>query len=404
MFHVHHVGFVGPLAAYARGFAGELARLGYPFESAQQQLRLVAHLSRWMAAEELDAVALTPPAVQAFLTARRAAGYSVYWTPEALAPLVQYLHSLGVIAGTASTGELTPGEQLLERYRRYLLEQRDLAEESAGVYLAVLRPFVNRLEEDGELHLASLTAGEVTDFLLAVAGEQRPGKAASTASALRSLLRFLYLDGVLPRSLEQAVPTVASWKLKPLPRGLEPDQFQRLLAGCDRTTVAGRRDAAILLLLGRLGMRAGEVAGLTLEDFDWRVGEIVVPGKGGRQDRLPLPDDVGQAVADYLRHARPSTAQGRSVFIRLNAPHRGITSEAVSMAVATASNRAGMGPVRAHQLRHTAATNTLAAGGGLGEIGQLLRHRKLLTTAIYAKVDQAALRTLARPWPTGGAR
>lgn len=403
MVHVHRVGFVGPLAAYAQGFAGELARLGYPFESAQQQLRLVAHLSRWMAAEGLDAAALTPPRVQAFLTARRAAGYSVYWTPEALAPLVNYLHALGVIA-PAPIRELAPSEQLLQRYRLYLLEQRDLAEQSVLVYLTVLRPFVTRLEDDGGLHLASLTAGKVADFLLEVAGEQRPGKAASTASALRSLLRFLYLDGVLPCSLEQAVPTVASWRLKPLPRGLEPDQFQRLVASCDRTTVAGRRDAAILLLLGRLGMRAGEVAGLTLEDLDWRAGEIVVLGKGARRDRLPLPDDVGQAVADYLRHARPATAQGRAVFIRLNAPHRGISSEAVSMAVATASNRAGLGSVRAHQLRHTAATNTLAAGGGLGEIGQLLRHRKLFTTAIYAKVDQAALRCLARPWPTGGAR
>lgn len=402
MLSVHGVRFVGPLTPYAEGFAGELSRLGYTPESVPQQLRLVAHLSRWMAEAGLGLAALTASGVGAFVTARRACGYSVYRTPQALAPLMGYLQFLGVV-GSAPAPEMTAVDALLGRYRNYLVGERGVAVSSVRVYVSALRPFLAaRLTGDNGLSLAELTAGDVTEFMLEVSHEQRPGKARTTATALRSLLRFLHVEGVLERALVDAVPSVASWRLAPLPAGLKPGEVDRLLAGCDRRSVAGQRDLAIVLLLVRLGMRAGEVANLGLDDIDWRAGEIIVVGKGGRRDRLPLPDDVGQAIVDYLRRGRPSTAQGRSVFVRVKAPHRGLTSEAVSMAVFTAGRRAGLGVVRAHRLRHTAATQTLAAGGGLPEIGQLLRHRKAMTTAIYAKADKAALRRLARPWPTGG--
>jgi site-specific recombinase XerD len=157
----------------------------------------------------------------------------------------------------------------------------------------------------------------------------------------------------------------------------------------------------MLLLLARLGLRAGEVARLELDDIDWRAAELMVRGKGDRRDRLPLPDDVGRAIAGYLQRGRPSTGQGRHVFLRLNAPHRGLSSEAVSQAVCARAVRAGLGPVRAHRLRHTTATELVAAGASLTEVGQLLRHRKALITAIYAKVDRTALASIARPWPVG---
>jgi site-specific recombinase XerD len=187
---------------------------------------------------------------------------------------------------------------------------------------------------------------------------------------------------------------------------LEPDQLRRLLASCDRATVTGRRDYAVLLLLSRLGLRAGEVAGLGLDDIDWRRSEITVVGKGDRAERLPLPADVGAAIAAYLRAGRPDTAAGRAVFIRVHAPHRALTPGGVTALVFDAAQRAGLGTIHAHRLRHTAATAMLRAGAPLVEVGQVLRHRSALTTAIYAKVDRDALAVLARPWPVdpaGGA-
>jgi integrase/recombinase XerD len=217
--------------------------------------------------------------------------------------------------------------------------------------------------------------------------------------ALRSFLHWLHLSGQAPGSLADAVPSVAGWRLSNLPKGLEPGQLRRLLASCDRRTPTGRRDYALLLLLSRLGLRAGEVARLSLDDIDWCCGQIVVVGKGNRAERLPLPADVGAAIAAYLRRGRPATAEGRSAFVRVHAPHRALTTGGVTMVVFDAGQRAGLGKIHAHRLRHTAATAMLRAGSPLPEIGQVLRHRSPLSTAIYAKVDRDALAVLARPWP-----
>jgi site-specific recombinase XerD len=194
------------------------------------------------------------------------------------------------------------------------------------------------------------------------------------------------------------------WRLAGLPQALEPGQVAALLASCDRGAAAGRRDFAMLTLMARLGLRAGEVAALSLDDIDWRAGELTVRGKGNRSERLPLTADAGEAIAGWLRAGRPEPFEGtRQVFLRVRAPHRGLTSGGVTQAVFSAGQRAGAGPVCAHRLRHSAATGMLRAGAPLPEIGQVLRHRRLLSTAIYAKTDTQALRILARPWPGGGA-
>jgi integrase/recombinase XerD len=210
---------------------------------------------------------------------------------------------------------------------------------------------------------------------------------------------FLHVTGRIDRPLAAAVPSPPGWTQTGLPKALSDRQVAALLACCDRSMVTGRRDFAILTLLARLGLRVGEVATLTLEDIDWRRGEITVHGKGNRRDRLPLPADVGAPVVDYLQHGRPSVALDRAVFLRAQAPYRGLTSTAVSTLVQVAGRRAGLGTVGAHRLRHSAATTMLRRGGSLAEIGQALRHVRPATTAIYAKVDEQALRTLARPWP-----
>jgi integrase/recombinase XerD len=240
---------------------------------------------------------------------------------------------------------------------------------------------------------------EVRGFVVEVCPRLGRRAAQLTVVALRALLRFLHLEGVLERSLAGAVPSVAGWRLSGLPKRLEPGAVDALLDSCDRSAVIGLRDLAILTVLARLGLRAGEVAALSLEDIDWRAGELIVRGKGARSERLPLPDDVGEAIVGYLRDGRPATAQDRAVFVRVRAPHHRLSPGGVTFVVRAAARRAGLGLVHAHRLRHTAASEMLRCGATLPEVGQVLRHRHASSTAIYAKVNREALRQIARPWP-----
>lgn len=390
----------GPLELYAHGFAAELFRLGYRPVSAAFQLQLMAHLSRWLDENSSDLAELTPGAVETFLAARRAAGYTNYNSQKALEPLLRYLRSLGA-APLPPVSEPTPVEAVLERYRTYLTVERGLACATTRYYIDLVRPFVKGRERASGIDLLGLSPRDITDFVLAECRNRRRGSVKLMVTALRSLLSFLHLEGELTQPLATAVTSVASWRLAGLPRSLEPAQVRELLASCDRRRATGRRDFAILMLLVRLGMRAGEVVGMELNDIDWRSGEVVVRGKGDRHERLPLPSDVGEAIAGYLRRGRPPTAEGRTVFVRRRAPHQRLTSAAVTHIVREAGKRAHVGALSAHRLRHTAATQMLRAGAPLEEIGQVLRHRSSFSTAIYAKVDQKSLRTLARPWPGG---
>ncbi len=393
----------GPLEPHAAGFAAELFRRGYTRLSRVIQLRLLSHLSRWLASEGLEPSGPSAAVVERFVAARRAAGYTTCRSIKALRPLLEYLRDLGAAPLPAAEAPTSPEAVLLERYRRYLGVERGLAASTVRGYLDAVRPFVaGRMGPEG-LTLAELTTKDISAFVVAACPGRAQGSAKLVVTALRSLLSFLHLDGVLPRSLVAAVPKVASWRLAGLPKALDPLQVRRLLGACDRRTTTGRRDFALLTLLVRMGLRAGEVAALALDDIDWRSGELVVRGKGDRSERLPLPEDVGEALTSYLRRGRPPTAVGRSVFVRIKAPRRALTSSGVSGVVAAAGRRAGLGVLSAHRLRHTAATAMLRAGAPLAEVGQVLRHRRPLTTAIYAKVDREALRLLARPWPRDAA-
>jgi site-specific recombinase XerD len=389
-----------PLAPYVDGYRAELERLGYTPLSAAGYVRLMAHLSRWLAKQGLQTSELTPATVDAYFVHRRAAGYVNERTARALQPLVGYLQHLGVVPACVPEAAATPVEQLLARYRDYLTTERGLAQTTVALNVRLVRPFLleraNKTKDD--LDLEHVTSGEVAAFVV-VQCRKRPRSAQRIATALRSLLTFLYVEGVIAGPLATAVPSVAGWTLTGLPQALDADQVVALLASCDQQTRTGRRDLAILTLLFRLGLRAGEVAALGLDDIDWRCGEITVRGKGNRHDRLPLPADVGEKIVACLRDGRPAAAQGRTVFLRAQAPYRALTTGAVTTVVAGAGRRAGIGVVHAHRLRHSAATAMLRGGGSLNEIGQALRHARPLTTAIYAKVDTDALRALARPWP-----
>lgn len=392
----------GPLERYAPGFLAELVGVGYKRQSAAFQLQLMGHLSRWLEEAGLLLEGLSSAEAERFLAARRAAGYRDRTSSKGLAPLLGYLRWLGVVP-PADRPVLSAVELLLERYRDYLLVERGLVAGTARGCVDLVRPFVVSCCDGGVLDFAGLTPSEVLSFVLSEC-ERRPRRQAKLmVSALRSLLRYLHVEGLIARPLADVVPSFAFWRLSALPRGLDAEEVRVLLASCDRGMVVGRRDFAILLMLVRLGMRRGEVAVLQLEDIDWRAGEMMVRGKGNRVERLPLPVDVGEALADYLCHDRPADAGDRSAFVRVNAPHRAMTASGVTQVVVSASKRAGIGEVTAHRLRHTAASELLRRGAPLSEIGQLLRHRSELSTAIYAKVDRNRLRELARPWPGGAA-
>jgi len=391
----------GPLAQYAEGFRTELERLGYTPLSAAVQVRLMAHLSRWLEREGLRVSALSAAAtVDAYFAERREAGYVGLLTGRALRPLMEHLRRLAALPAAAPMVLESPAERLLARYRNYLRVERGLAATTVELNVRMVRPFLLEHADVtcGGLDLQQLTAGEVNAFVVAQA-RLRPRSVKRMVTALRSLLGFLHVEDSIGHALATAVPSPAGWTQTTLPKALEAGQVAALLDSCDRRTATGRRDLAILTMLVRLGLRAGEVAALRLDDIDWRRGEFTVRGKGNRHDRLPLPADVGQLIVTYLHDRRSATAQDRAVFLRAQAPYRALTSNAITTIVATAGRRTGIGLIGAHRLRHSAATAMLRSGGSLTEIGQALRHDRPLTTAIYAKVDIEALRQLARPWP-----
>lgn len=388
------VRFSGPLAGYSSGFRAALEAQGYRREPAASQLQLAAHLSRWLERRGLGVADLTPETIEEFLAARRLAGRTLFRSAKALVPLVDYLRGLGVIAPLGSVTPTTAAERCLETFRVYLLVERSLCAGTVVGYVHITRLFLAGRPE-GDLALGHLTPDEIVEFVRTEA--PRRG-AANVTAGLRAFLRFCHLKGLTPESLVDAVPKVASWKLAGLPKTVDAQTVKALLDGCDRRTTAGRRAFAVLMLLARLGLRAGEVVALRLEDIDWRAGEILVRGKGPRLERLPLPADVGEAVAGWLKRGRPR-CDAREVITRLRAPHGPLSAPGIAALVDAAGARAGVGHINAHRLRHAAATEMLAAGAGLAEIGQVLRHRSLGTTAIYAKVDTEALRRLASPWP-----
>ncbi len=389
----------GPLEPFVVGFAAELSRLGFKPVPVVQQLELVADLDGWLAAEGVGLAGLSSEVAEGFCEARRAAGCTSRMTVRALGPLLGYLRGLGVAPPASTPAPVGAVEELLSRFRRYLEHERGLVPAAARGYVDKVRPFLERFDGADGLEFERVDVVEVRGFVVDVCPRLGRRSAQLTVVALRSLLRFLHLDGELERSLAGAVPSVAGWRLSELPKRLEPEQVEALLASCDRSTVAGVRDLAILTVLVRLGLRAGEVAGLSLEGIDWRAGEIVVCGKGERSERLPLPVDVGEAIVGYLRDGRPASAQGRTVFVRVVAPHCALTTGGITQVVVAAARRAGLGQIHAHRLRHTAASEMLRAGATLAEVGQVLRHRRAASTAIYAKVDREALRQIARPWP-----
>ena len=387
----------GRLGPFVDGYRAWLLERGYASGSVEHELRFLSMLGRWMVAEDLAVAQLDGDVILAFVEAHSAQGSVPSVIARGSRSLLIYLRELGVVSPERGDA-VTPLGELIEDYRAWLVGERGLAPLTVARYVALAARFLGeRVSAVDELGVLDLSGERVTAFLLRECERLSVDSAKGKVGELRSLLRFLFVRGLIELALGDAVPPVAGWRDTGIPRSVPPADVEQLIASCDRSTLDGARDAAIVLLLARLGVRSIEVARLELADLDWRAGELLVRGKGGREDRLPLPDDVGGALAEYLtvrgRH------ESRRVFLTLRAPTRPIRPDLVGDVVRRACHRAGVAQITPHRLRHALASEMLAQGASLQDISQVLRHQHLSTTTIYAKVDLGRLRQVALPWP-----
>lgn len=388
------------LDVHAQRFIATLATTGYAQTTLHEKRWVVMRFVRWARRSQIAIADLDEACIGTFLDRRRRKHRKMD-----CATVQQFLDHLRhvrlVQPRRASESERSPSDVLLRKYLEHLRRDRGLCVRSVEVYAPFARAFVEvqRLPE----RIASLDASAIRAYLLDRSRNRSVSFVKLLAAASRSFLRFLFLDGVIHIDLALAVPPVRRWRLAAVPSFLTSGEVERVIAATDRSTASGCRAHAMLLLLARLGLRAGEVAALELDDIRWDVGEIVVRGKGRVHDHLPLLDDVGEALARYIREARgPSSS--RRVFLRRCAPHVGLSGPtAVCLVARQALRRAGLvraGRVGAHVFRHSLATRMIRRGASLAEIAQVLRHRSLDTTQLYAKVELEALAGIALPWPS----
>jgi integrase/recombinase XerD len=375
----------GPLVTHVSGYSAALSSQGYTDFSIANQLRLTAHLSRWMEQRAITATQITDCVVERFIVERRET-HTMFRTSRALVPLLAYLRSVGALVEALPPSP--PADPVLRAYAASLYE-RGLKPRRVRDYIAVAGQLLTGRSAAG------LTAADVTAHVRMHADDP---SLSERLTALRSALRFLFLRDDAPADLTYAVPSVTHRRLASLPKWLDQTEVSAMLATCDRRTTKGLRDHAALLLMVRIGLRACEVAALTLDDIDWQAGQITVFGKGA-SSILPLPRDVGDAMVSYLRR-RYRRAGTRHVFLRARAPYQGGGAGMFTRLAAQALRAAGVSTGGSHRLRHTAATQMLRQGASLTEIAQVLRHRHIDTTAIYAKVARDDLQSVARPWPS----
>jgi site-specific recombinase XerD len=392
----------GPLGPHVKDYARLLASQGYPLFTGRWKLRLVAKLSRWLSRRRFGLHQLDEDRIAGFLKGRKK-DVERGGAGRTMMQLLQFLRRNKIIRSRFVAVDTGPIEQILKNYSLFLQQERGLKPSTIHKYRAITGMFLQKRFGTGKICLRDLDVGDISGFLLEQSSSGKSWGARDGAIVLRSFLSFLTQTGKISTNLAASVPSVACWPLAGLPRFLEPAQVEKLLTTCDLNSPIGRRDYAVLLLLARLGLRAGEVVHLSLDDINWAAGEVLIRGKSAREDRLPLPPEVGQALADYLKRDR-SECSCRRVFIRAKAPHRGFFGPAAIWNILNrALTRASISPSfrGTGLLRRSLATRMLRGGASLAQIGEVLRHQLAQTTEIYAKVDLVALRALAQPWPGG---
>ncbi len=402
MSRVSRVIMTGPVAPYTEAYHRELIQRGYTPLTSVNLMRQAALLSRWAQARQLDIRELAAESrMDEFVEWRRATVRGrPTWSRPGLMCLVEVLLGAGVRPKVPAARIASATDLLLASFQRYLLMERGLVAGTVRGYVHHVRWFVRGLAPGD---LADVSAADVTASVLRKSSMGSVSAAQNFVAGLRAFLRFCFLENLMPADLSEATLAVTGRRRSSLPRGVSRTTARALLGGCDRRTGVGRRDYAMIILMVRLGLRAGETSRLRLDDIDWRAGELIVRGKGAREDRLPLPADVGQAVAAYLTRGRPRSDR-RELFLRARAPFAPIAADTVRSTVRRVCRHAGVAEIGAHRLRHTAACQMIAAQVPLVQIAGVLRHESLQSTALYARLDLAQLRRVAAPWPTGGAR
>ena len=394
----------GPFAAHISAFAHSMSERGYGLWSLKYQVRITACFCRWLVQKKIGVRRICSEHPALYLRYRYRHQRPHREDSAALRHFIEFLRLEGVILrDKRSARPKTAVERRTQAYEKYLREARALVNATIINYLPFIREFLKDRFGDGPVTLSRLCAGDVVKFVQRQALRLALKRAKLMTTALRSFLRYARYCGDITLDLAAAVPVVANWSMTSIPRAIPVEQVRQLLGSIDRHTAIGRRDYAILLLLARLGLRAGEVASLELDDIDWNTGQFSVRSKGGQRNDLPLTAEVGTAIAAYLRQGRPQSTS-RRVFLRAKAPIRGfIGVSGIGSIVRHSLERAGIkSPTKGtHQFRHGLATDMLRQGATLEEIGELLGHCHPQTTKIYTKVDFNALRTLALPWPGG---
>jgi site-specific recombinase XerD len=397
----HPIPCIGALAPHFDGFSALLAGKGYSASTLLNKRELVAILSRWLKQRRMSLIRLDEALLKTFHAGYR--GTMRRGDVSCGRKLLSYLRGAGAIPKPAQKIDRTALGQLTRDYEHCLTSERGLAGATVINNLRIVRQFLTAYFEDPARRMQDLQPQDLHRFILKEAHRVSRCQAQITAGRLRSFVRFLRQRGIVKTDLAVSIPRVRRYKLSQLPKFLPREQIERVLKACDRRTPKGLRDYTMLLLMARLGLRAGEVVAMTLDDLDWEHGEFIVRGKGQRHERLPLPKDVGAALVHYLRHGRPECST-RRVFICMTAPLRGLgSSDVIVHVVHEALDRAGLNPSfkGSHLFRHSLATCLLRKGASLSEIGQVLRHQQQETTQIYAKVDIKALRGIALPWMGG---
>lgn len=394
----------GPLGHYITLYGDELAAHGYRRKSGRRKLQLAADFTRWLDRKKIVANQVLAKHVGDFLQSRRRSGVGIHLGDRAaVVGFLKLLREQKVIQERIPQPPVTPSQKLLREYDLYLQKERALSLATRINYVPFVRQFLVSRFGRGRVDLSRLRAVDVLNFVQRTAGQLKNKRVLLMTTALRSFLRFARYRGDITLDLAACVPPVASWSFSTLPKSLPSAQVEQVLANVrQRSTAVGRRDHAILLLLARLGLRGGEVGNLVLEDIDWENSRVAIRGKGDRVSHLPMPADVGKAIAAYLQNGRPRVPGERRLFLRARAPLTGFKGQgSVGSVVKHALERAEIDSPRkgSHQFRHTLASTMLQKGSSLREIGEVLRHRSPDTTAIYAKVDLLSLRSLALPWP-----
>jgi site-specific recombinase XerD len=388
----------GPLGPFADAYRERLTGRGYaPVTTAKHVIHL-GHLSRWLEVHGMGPADLTRERLGQFVAARQALVGHRACSVQGLLPVLEILEERGVVSAQRLPQPVSAAETIAGSFGCYLAAERGASVSTVDAYVPRARRFVAAYAPGGDL--GTLTPAIVTRAVLAESAAVSAASAQVFVKALRAFLHFCFVEGLTGTDLAAAALMMPTGRRSCLPRGISSSDAGCLLRSCDRRTAGGRRDYAVILTLLRMGLRAGEVAGLRLDDIDWRPGELVVRGKAGRADRLPLVAEVGEAIAAYLRHGRPATTR-REVFLRALAPVAALGRGGVSDIVLRACARAGIAPVRAHRLRHTVACEMVATGVPLPDISEVLRHSGRWSTATYARVDVRQLRQLALPWPGG---